>query len=102
MSIISNPLLFPDHEHDPDSDLHSDGMTLLDYFAGRSMQGMSSRRGKEISQETLVKCAYSDALAMLRERVEVLSEIEENNYATAIAAIEKREKREERRRKKGL
>ncbi len=45
------------------------GLTIRDYFAGMSMQGMLSNHDNESkTQDQLAEWAYADADAMLKER----------------------------------
>lgn len=48
---------------------HNQGMTLLDYFAGQSLSGMSANAGNDgRSYERMAESAYDQAAAMLAER----------------------------------
>jgi hypothetical protein len=52
-----------------DQDTNSRGMTLLDYFAAKAMQGMlSENSGIRYPTDELVKFAYTIADAMMKER----------------------------------
>lgn len=58
------------------------GITLLDYFAGRSLAGFrASELGESASAENVAGVAYEDAVEMLRERERVIERIKAETEA---------------------
>ncbi len=63
---MKNPKAFPSELHYVDTTTFSGGMTLLDYFAGRAMQGITVKR--DYTAESVSEDSYKIAKAMLKER----------------------------------
>ena len=64
---IENPPAFPVREHLD----YNFGMTLLDYFAAKAMEGLISN-GKREPNAYMAKKSYEIAYAMLKERAKNL------------------------------
>lgn len=65
---------YPNALADGNTSAWQDGMTLLDYFAAKAMQGYCSRNGMNPTWDDRAKWAYQQAAAMMEERKKYLQD----------------------------